>query len=201
MERLETVKAAVNLLPEEMRRVRRLPWRRILATLAALLLVAAAAAAVAVLASRMLAERRAVQAELNALSEERARLQADLNALRELPRAKDELARKRSFVEANREPREPWRLLETVSRVLPRGMRVTDFRLDEQGRITIEGTAPSLASVAAFMRSLEAGGRFLDPRVVFPDPFETAGGAVVINFRLTASAREGGAAGAAQPQP
>lgn len=199
MERLGTVKAAVNLLPEEMRRVRRLPWRRILAALAVLVLTVAAAAAVTVLVGRLLAERAAVQADLDALTEERARLQADLNAVRELPRVKEELARKRSFVEANREARAPWRLLDTVSRVLPRGMRVTDFRMDERGVVTLEGTAPSLVSVAAFMRGLEGGGLYLDPRVVFPDPFETAGGRVTINYRLTAAARQGGETGAAQP--
>lgn len=200
MERLGAVKAAVNLLPEELRRVRRIPWRRLLAAAAVLALAGAGSAGASLLVSRMLAERAAVQADLDALSEERARLQADLNAVRELPRVKEEFARKRSFVEANREAREPWRLLDTVSRVLPRGMRVTDFGLDAEGRITIEGTAPSLVSVAAFMRGLEGGGRYLDPRVIFPDPFETADGAVVIRFRLSAAAR-GGGSGAAQPQP
>lgn len=199
MERLGTVKAAVNLLPEEMRRVRRLPWRRILAALAVLALAGAGSAGASLLVSRMLAERAAVQADLDALSEERARLQADLNAVRELPRVKEELARKRSFVESNREAREPWRLLDTVSRVLPRGMRVTDFRMDERGVITLEGTAPSLQSVAAFMRGLEGGGLYRDPRVVFPDPFETVAGRVTINYRLTAAARQGGEAVAPQP--
>lgn len=190
---MTAAKTAVNLLPEEARPApRRFPWRRLGATVLGLL----AAAALAVAAWVLHAQRQAAAAAVSSLREEEARLQAELQATRDLPRVRARLEERRRFVAENRETRDAWRLLQALSEAAPQGVLLRDLSLDEGDAMVLEGTAPDLVSVAAFMRRLEGSGLFRQARVVFPEAFAASDGRQVIPFRLTVTAVRGGSAGA-----
>ncbi len=185
---MKAAKAAVNLLPPEVRPARRLPWRRLALGFAAV----AAVAGLAGLGWSLHAARRAAADEVASLRREEARLEAELAAVRELPRTRASLEEKRRFVRETGETRQVWRLLQALAEAAPAGVIVSDLTLDEEDAAVVEGTAPGLAAVAAFMRHLEGTGLFRRPQVVFPAPFSEAGGRQVIPFRITATVVRGG---------
>lgn len=176
------MKTAINLLPLALRTSPSFPWRKV-ARAAGALVAAGGVAAAAWWAYRWQSDYRT---ELRAVREEASRLQAMIGARDELARVEAVLKAKQGFVDRTRETRHLWRLLQVLGEAAPAGVTVSAFTLGSPDALTVEGTAPSLAAVARFLRALEASGFYVSPQVVFPQPFVARDGRVTVPFKIAA---------------
>ena len=55
-------------------------------------------------------------------------------------------------------------LLLAVARALPKGIEVSELRIDRKGNVTIRGTTPSVEAVSKAVDALEDAEEFADPR-------------------------------------
>ncbi|BDG60876.1 pilus assembly protein PilM [Caldinitratiruptor microaerophilus] len=175
----------LNLLPREWRDAGR---RRLRRAAAALL----AGVGVAGLVGGGVAVRATVdrlEARLAALRRENAAL-AEAVRVREQVQAAERLeAARAEFVESQRAEWRPSDVLAGLPQRLPSGVAIDRLEVAKDGRVTVEGRAPDVRSVAQLAVNLRAGGRFGDADVRFPQPFAQAAGEAGggVRFAMTLS--------------
>lgn len=176
------MKTAINLLWLEARPAPLVIRRQVWSVLGLLLLVGGLAAAGWMAYSWQVSYR----AELAAVRTEAATLQAAVSVWDELVGFEAELKAKQDFFDQTRETRPLSRAMQVLTEVAPTGLIVSSFAVDGADTLVLQGTAPSLGSVARLMRALEASGYYRSPLVVFPQPFSNVGGKIEIPFKITA---------------
>lgn len=176
------MKTAINLLWLEARPAPLIIRRQIWRGLGLLLLIGGLATGGWMAYSWQVSYR----AELAAVRAEAETLQAAVSAWDELAGLEAELEAKQDFLDQTRETRPLSRAMQVLTEVVPTGLIVSSFAVDGADTLALEGTAPSLGSVARLMRALEASGYYQSPLVVFPQPFSNAGGKLEIPFKITA---------------